>query len=558
MATDNLPINLESLLDLSAKLNASNDLLLILNSALLSLMGKLTILKGIVFIPDDTKTYFEPLISKGKFKAGNIDYQYFSEITVLDNPGNYEQLVIHGIKYIIPINIENDLIAIICLGSSLKDNILTEQELYYIKLVSIITANSIQYINSLKDLVKSKTEIEERNLLLSTMFEMNRDFSTLLTRNQIIKMMSLRLMGQLMVSRFAIYLYEGNKLQLIINRLGVPIEDTQIASLLIIEDTIDFQKIDNINDFDSRLQENINIVSPMKVQGMTKGLFLIGKKMNGASFTRENLLFIQALGSIAISSLENERLFQEEIEKKKLENELNLALEIQNNLFPKKIPKIPGYQYCGNSIPSRHVGGDYYDIITLPDGNFLIVIADVSGKGLPASLIMANLQAALRVLSTIDISLPELVNKLNKLVYQNTTPEKFVTFFCGILYPLEKKFKYINAGHNPPILMTSGTNIELLTKGGLILGITDESLDYSSDEVSINNGDTLVFYTDGVTEAKNTEDEDYTEQQLINIIIENNSFDSQELMDEIIKSVQIFQKGRNQYDDITLAILKAK
>ncbi|MBI5326656.1 MAG: PP2C family protein-serine/threonine phosphatase [Ignavibacteriae bacterium] len=280
--------------------------------------------------------------------------------------------------------------------------------------------------------------------------------------------------------------------------------------------------------------------------------------MNGEDYNEDNIQFIEALANTSIAALENERLFEQELEKKKLESELGLALEIQKNLLPKQIPSLYNCDLAGTSIPSRFVGGDYYDFIKLDDRHLLISIADVSGKGMPAALLMANVQASLRSLAPLNLSLKELINRINLVVYQNTTADKFVTFFCGIFDCENKSFSYINAGHNPPILMKTNGDFYELSEGGLILGFTDEPFTYSQGTVTLEKNDIILFYTDGVTEAQNVNNEEFGEVKLKEILYKNSSESVMHIMNHIIKEVKNFSKHTEQFDDITLIVAKVK
>jgi sigma-B regulation protein RsbU (phosphoserine phosphatase) len=301
----------------------------------------------------------------------------------------------------------------------------------------------------------------------------------------------------------------------------------------------------------------VRVVSPMVIQGTPKGILLVGKKMGGEDFSEENLLFIDALSSTAISSIENERLFQEELEKKRLERELELALEIQKNLLPKTTPHIAGYDTSGISIPSLLVGGDYFDYIALPGDRTLVAIADVSGKGMPAALLMANVQAALRVLAPLDLPLTVLVDKINSIVYQNTSADKFVTFFCGVLTHSTGNFDYVNAGHNPPLHVTRDLEVNKLTEGGIILGIADAKFPYSMGNITMQKGETIVFYTDGITESINTQNKEFGEDALQFEIMNNLDLSALDLKQSILNAVSKHSEGMNQFDDLTLVVLKS-
>ena len=370
-----------------------------------------------------------------------------------------------------------------------------------------------------------------------------------------------------MVSRFAIVMVPNqDKFDAIINRFEKSIPDSCLSELSLFEDTEQLAG-SQISDVSMELLDKIGakIVSPMIIQGSIKGMLIVGKKMNNEEFTTENLKFIEALGNMAISALETERLFQEELEKERLESEIQLALEIQTNLLPKNLPQCKDFDFAGVSMPSRLVGGDYYDFIKLDEDRILIAIADVSGKGMPAALLMANVQAALRALAPLDLPLKELILRINNVVYHNTSSDKFVTFFCGVLNCCERKFRFINAGHNPPLLFKNEGSILPLTEGGMILGITDTEMPYFDNEVSIGDNEMILFYTDGITEAMDLSGRQFGEDTLIelvmnfraaNTIVTNETGNLNNLLDVIVKSVQKHSAGTHQTDDITISAVR--
>lgn len=556
----NIGIKLESLIDLSNKLSDTHNENLILNAILLSLMGKLKIVKACILQPDEYSKQLKVRISKGKTNIESIEYIDVADFYKLsDKKGIEQKLIEEGFLWLLPILNNNQLIALICLGKKFDNTDLTDDEKKYSKLVSMISSKAIQNSRNHNKLISAKNDLEKQNQLLTTFFEISRDFSVLLTRSQIIKMLSYRIMGQLMVSRFAIMQLNGNnQIDVLINRFNKNIDLDAISELFKIKA---IHITDNSSWSEVALKElkelEAKICSPMLIQGETKGLMIIGKKMNNEEFSNENLQFIEALGNIAISALENDRLFHEELEKKKLESEMLLALDIQRNLLPKSLPEVKGFQLYGTSHPSRLVGGDYFDFIKTGDGKYLITIADVSGKGMPAALLMANVQAVLRVLAPLSISLKELINRLNTVVFQNTSSDKFVTLFCAYLDTNNKTIEYINAGHNPPIYIEKDTKISYLSEGGLILGITDNPFEYEVGRMNISNDSLIICYTDGVTEALNETNEEYGVERLQQLVRKNLKKNVKDLADLIISDVYEHSSGSIQ-DDLTLIIIRSQ
>jgi sigma-B regulation protein RsbU (phosphoserine phosphatase) len=552
-------INLESILDLSARLNETYNEQFILNTAMLSLMGKLKVLRAAVFLTKNNETY-ELLIAKGKKNIEIIPYFDLNNFRELDRSILAEDMLFQaGYRFCLPVRHQEENLALICLGSSVIDGEFSNEELNYAWIVTSVAATALKNTYNHNSLLSAKTNLEQRNQLLSALFEMNREFSTLLSKSQIIQMMSYRLMGQLAVTRFSLFLFDGDgNPTLVINRFAQSPPDEMIKELSKFRDTIFSDNIEICIEIKELLQNiGVDVISPMIVQGELKGMLLVGKKMTSNLYSDENVLFLEALGNTAILALENERLFHEEVIKKQLESELNLALEIQRNLLPKETPKINRYEIAGLSIPSRQVGGDYYDFIKLDNERLLIAIADVSGKGMPASLLMANLQAALRVLTPLSLNLKELVSRLNNIVYQNTTAEKFVTFFCGVLDSKTNEFEYVNAGHNPPYLFRKDSSIEELTEGGMILGFLDSGIEYSNGKVQISEGDSILMFTDGVTEAMNEKHEEFDEKRVKELLPSLQKMSPEEFLDHLVIKVKEFAVGVAQYDDLTAIAVKS-
>ncbi len=588
-------INLESLLSLGAKLNETNDEILILNITLLSLMGKLKLFRGIVFVPDKSKEYFIPVVSKGKQNIEKIPAFEIKEICKISGTDelsvkeNISELHEAGYEICIPIIYRSELMALICLSKKLDSTEITDEEYYYISLVSSITANSLNNTKNINLLLNEKNMVESRNQLLTTLFEVSRDFNVFLSEEKIIKTLSLNLLGQLMITRFAvIYQEEGRRgegkdritekqkdgknilrqtqddgekrdFNILKNTFKEKLPLEQLNEFLSCKDTCFTDELSVSDELQKWIDRNeVWVVSPMMMKSSIKGFLLIGRSTVGRLFTEENLLFIKVIGNTTVLALENLKLIQKEVERQKLESEFALALEIQKKLLPKECPKTENFDIFGTTIPSKFVGGDYYDFIRLPNGNLMIAIADVSGKGMPAALLMANVQAALRVLSPLGLPLNQLLFRLNNLVFQNTSADRFVTFFCGELNPKENTFEYINAGHNPPILIKSNKEIELLNLGGIILGVLENVDNYKTGKIVLQSGDLVLFYTDGVTEAKNAEDDEYGENRLLKIMESNKLKISEELVNDIVSDVRNYVKSEVQFDDITVIAINVQ
>ncbi len=237
------------------------------------------------------------------------------------------------------------------------------------------------------------------------------------------------------------------------------------------------------------------------------------------------------------------------------DKERTLALGIQRSLLPKKIPKFPGFDIAALWRPANHVSGDYYDIIMLAENTVGLCIGDVTGHGMPAALLMSNLQAAFRILAADTHSPEEVCEQLNTFVMKNSVTEKFISFFYGILEADDKSFHYANAGHPPPIVLRRNGELHRLTTGGSLFGVT---ADFSCERASVRleKGDIILLYTDGIIEARNARGNHFGEDRLIEACTRNGDTSANSLCKHILKSLTEFSS--NLHDDITLLVIVVK
>lgn len=246
--------------------------------------------------------------------------------------------------------------------------------------------------------------------------------------------------------------------------------------------------------------------------------------------------------------------YQSELYKKK--TELEIATRIQNGFLPKKIPFIKGFDLYAKNIPALEVGGDFYDVIPLPNGHFGLVIADVSGKGVPAALFMALSRTIVRASAGWHTAVTDAIEEANSLISEDSESGMFVTLFYGILDVDKRVLSYTNAGHNPPLALISGKDdFEILLADGIALGVI-ENQSYESGEISLGQNDLVVFYTDGVTEAINPLEEAYGEERFKSIIAANRDKSPEEILNVVLDDIRLFCGDEPQFDDITIMILK--
>jgi len=335
--------------------------------------------------------------------------------------------------------------------------------------------------------------------------------------------------------------------------------DEQITSWMIIN-----KKPLLINEFKSEekitLEENtiLKIRSalsvPLIIKGKMIGILSLFNKESVEGFNESDQRLLSIIAGQSANVIENSRLFDEEKKLIQIQEEIRVARNIQQNLLPKEIPSINGYDLYAINIPAQEVGGDYYDFIKVSENKTAIALGDVSGKGLPAAMLVANLQATLRGQLLFCDCAKDCIKRANNLLQKSTDMSKFVTLFFGIIDTEKNTITYCNAGHNVPVFIQQGKNIKL-DKGGMILS-WKENYEYDEEEVLFEKGSTLVVFSDGITEAMNEAEEQYGDERLFDLIEKESALDSKQLATEILSDVKKFTGDVSQADDITLLIIK--
>jgi sigma-B regulation protein RsbU (phosphoserine phosphatase) len=294
---------------------------------------------------------------------------------------------------------------------------------------------------------------------------------------------------------------------------------------------------------------------PLKVEEKIIGVMNISSEAP-VTYTAGDLKLATALASQAAVSIENARLQAERLERERMMQELEIARNIQQSLLPDNTPVVEGADVTALSLPAKQVGGDFFDFIPISDNKLGLVIADVSGKGVPAALFMALSRALMRANSLNDPRVSHSVIQTNRLILDCATSGLFVTLFYAIINTQTRTLKYVSAGHNPPILYKNRTgDIQMLEADGIALGVMDD-IELEEKEITLEEDDLLVLYTDGVTEATNLQDEEFGEQRLIQYISEHHTLSASQLIMHIKDAAMSFAGEAPQFDDFTLMIVK--
>jgi len=294
---------------------------------------------------------------------------------------------------------------------------------------------------------------------------------------------------------------------------------------------------------------------PLMIKGEVRGVLTVYNKKTEGGFTEDDQRLLAIIAAQSAQVIENARLHESEQALLRVREEMRLAGQIQADLLPKVFPDLPGYDIAGRTLPAQEVGGDYFDFIRMDDQRICICLGDVSGKGLPASLLMANVQAMLRSQSILHAPPQLCMQRANTLLLQSTSPEKFVTLFYGVLDLAHHTLTYVNAGHELPYLFTAASEPIRLAAGGPPLGVIDRT-PYDEQSVPMQPGDLLVVYSDGVTEAMNAGQVQFGGSRLDALLPGWRNAPASAIIERIIDAVRQHAAGTPQHDDITLVVVK--
>ncbi|HYR76880.1 MAG TPA: SpoIIE family protein phosphatase [Pyrinomonadaceae bacterium] len=294
---------------------------------------------------------------------------------------------------------------------------------------------------------------------------------------------------------------------------------------------------------------------PLGVGSNVFGIIYADSPLAEGRFTEDHLKVLTTLASVAAIRVENARLTEEQMERERLEREQQVASEIQQRFLPATAPIVTGYELQGISFPCYEIGGDYYDFIQREDGRLVVALGDVSGKGTAAALLMSSLHAAVHAQADIHDSLVKTISAVNRYLVDSIPANRFVTLFYAELDPQNGSLSFLNAGHNPPLIVHTGGTMEQLASGGLPLGIMTNA-DFREGRTKLYPGDVLVIYSDGVSEATNPNGEEFGPTRLYEVVARNLEASAGGIRDRIESALTKFCQGTPAADDITLVIVK--
>lgn len=405
-----------------------------------------------------------------------------------------------------------------------------------------------------KILKNKNRRIQLGRLKLDILLQVTKSINNNLSKNELVQLYKHVVIDQLNIGKLLLYAFDGKNWnqEICVN--------TQCNSVNVDKDLLIFDEITFIEERDFPQLAEFDVVIPVYHKSQAIAYLLLadfdGESIEVSPIIK-HLPFIQTLTNVIAVALENKRLFKENVEKIAIQKEMELASEMQSLLFPQELPNNSKIEIAARYISNQLVGGDYYDVVALSKDEIAFCIADVSGKGVSAALLMSNFQAALRALINKTENFNQLTKELNHLIFSNAKTEKFITAFIAKYNCKTKKLCYINAGHNPPILFQNNV-IELLEKGTTILGMFDELPEIESGEITLTENSLLLCYTDGITEQKNTQDEEFGIEKLTKLVKKHANKDVETIIELVINELNQFKETTVFDDDITLLGVRVK
>jgi len=405
------------------------------------------------------------------------------------------------------------------------------------------------------DAAAVKKELNLKKLELSALLEITQAINNNLPEFSLYKIFHFTLLAQLHINRLTLFVLDDSWECKVCFGTGYNFKNLEElpAAVRVISE---ISYISDLN-LDSRWQE-FETVIPVFQNNKILAFVLIGNSLAYYSDIAA-LSFVQTISNIIIVAMQNRKLARQRLAEEAIRNEIKIAREVQTMLFPKLLPNNQEVAVHASYIPHSSIGGDYYDCVIIDKDQFLFCVADVSGKGVPASLLMSNFQAGLRTILRQTNDLVKVVNELNFLIYNNAIAEKFITSFLGIYNCQTRELQYVNAGHNAPIMLYEDNSYQLLTEGCTMLGIFEELPFISLSKLKVPHKSLLLCYTDGLTEVFNRDEDEFGLDNTVKFLKKNRYLSLTKLHEFLLEEIKIHNQGSTSFqDDITLLSCRFK
>ena len=538
--------NLEALLESAQLLHASLDLDALLKHLLRTVMGRLVVGRGFIAVERENEIRLALVRGLPRLKAGEIfDINDAHEV---------------GIDLILPIG--DEAVPIGYLGIVRPTNRqLEDEDIEFLKALLGIAASGIENARAHSEAQLLNQDLDQKVQELRALLDLVRGLTSAIEPEEISQLLALTLAGRWAVRKYAVAAWkEGHPPAMRLKGMNInQLENCQtlidpLPEALFVKDFPDCEFKEHL------LANQAEIFFAIRSNDFTSGGFVaLGARPGKLTFSENDLDFGAGLVAQAAVAFDNAWFIKETITRKKMEQELELAAGIQATLFPSALPKLHNFDLAARNRPARQCGGDYYDALPVAEkestDTHLICVADVSGKGLPASLLMSNIQATLRALLGRVPLLTELAAHTNELLFATTPSNKYVTGVLMRIDPVSGKCVYVSAGHTDCLLMRKSGEAEWIKATGTPLGML-AGMPYEEATFTVNTGDVIALFSDGVTEAQDIKEEEYGEQRLADFVRGIAHESAESIVEKIFNEVDRFAGAAPQYDDITLFVLK--
>lgn len=539
------PIRLEALLESAQLLHSSLNLEDLLRHLLRSVMGRLMVGRGLIAVEEEGTMRLALLRGIKGLRAGDT----FDEAMARDA----------GVQLILPIGKTDEPVGLLGLGRPPGGEVDAEEKEFLTALLGI-AAGGIANARAHAESFRLNQDLDQKVQELRALLDLVRGLTSTLEPDEVASLLMFTLAGRWAVRKYALAAWrEGHPA--VVRQKGMTFPDLKAfqPALDALPEAIG---IDSLPDGDFkeavRAQQG-TLVFPLRSSETVSGVVVLGARFGQLGFSEADLEFGAGLVAQAAVAFENSWYVRETLERKKIEQELALAATIQQQLFPESLPRLAGYDMAAHNRPARQCGGDYYDALPVNDiddhQHHLFCVADVSGKGLPASLLMSNVQATLRALLGRVPSLAELAARTNELLYATTPSNKYVTAILVQFDPLTGSVRYVNAGHNGGLLLRQNGEAEWLKPTGTPLGLL-AGLPYEEATFRLDSGDLLALFSDGIPEAQDTAENEFGEARLLEHLRGICGQRAESIVTDIYRELDLFAGDAPQYDDITLFVIK--
>jgi sigma-B regulation protein RsbU (phosphoserine phosphatase) len=550
---------LTTLIELSASLGGELSGAEMLDVLLLTLMRELGTQQGAAFVLGKDNQYecraargMGPITLSG-FPAAGLDAQGVVQAA------QDEWLKASGLELLVPVARDSRRLGALGVGARADGRGYSDEERAFAYAIAACGAGSVESALARDDLREANRRLSLRVFQLSSLLDVSRELAACPDEDAVNSLAVATVMGHLIVSRCALYIEECGSMALAHERgvegpqAHMPLSRAETAelsaALLLPMSTRELPP----GPLRARLiAQCLTTLVPLRAGLRCVGFFALGERVSGAAFGEADWDLVTTLGRQALAALETVRLTRDRSEKRRQDRELQIAREIQQSLFPRSFPQLPGYSLAGATRPCYEVGGDYYDVIPLDGGEWVFIVADVSGKGVPASILMASLHASLRALAG-GASPAQTMARLNRFIYASTQPSKFATVFYAQLDVERRRLTYVNGGHIPPFVLRADGGLTRLDAGGAAVGLIDE-VAYDSGAIDLAAGDRIAMVTDGMTEARSVRDEEFGEQRLVKALRRGSSRPA-DAVEALMAAVSGWSGDAGYTDDLTALVV---